>query len=131
MRVYTLHHPNDADVLQDDPVLIREGFNWLAAVFTGLWALCSGLWWISLLLFVVSIGLHLGLEFIGAGPLIQIVAGFGLSAIVGFSANDWRRVKLYRQGFRLQGVVAAPDVESARRRWFELHPPGGLTGAGY
>ena len=131
MRVYTLHHPSGADVLQDDPVLIREGFNWLAAVFTSLWALFAGLWWISLLMFAASVGLHLGLEFVGAGSSVQFVAGIGLSAIVGFCANDWRRAKLHRRGFRMQGVVAAPDVDSARRRWFELHPPGGVAGTGY
>ena len=56
------------------------------------------------------------------GRAVQLVAGIGFSAVVGFCANDWRRAKLHRQGYRLQGVVAATDMDSARRRWFDLHP---------
>ena len=131
MRVYTLHHPSGADVLTDDPVLIREGFNWPAAIFTGLWALWAGLWLVAALIFLAGAGLQVALELVGASQMVQIVAAIGLSAIIGFCANDWRRAKLHRQGYRLQGVVAASDMDSARRRWFDLHPPGGVSGAGY
>ena len=131
MRVYTLHHPSGADVLRDDPVLIKEGFNWPAALFTSLWALWAGMWLVALLIFIAAAGLQLGLELAGADRSVQLVAGIGLSAIVGFSANDWRRAKLHRQGYGLQGVVAATDMDSARRRWFDLHPPGGVAGAGF
>ncbi len=131
MRVYTLHYPTGADVLQEDPVLVREGFNWYAALFTSLWALWSGLWLVALLLFVAAAALLIGLEFAGAGRSVELAAGIGCSAIVGFCANDWRRDKLHRQGYRLQGVVAAANMDSARRRWFDLHPPGGMAGVGF
>jgi len=130
VRVYTLHHPSGADVLKEDPVLIREGFNWSAAFFTSFWALWGGMWLIALLLFVAAAGLELALEFAGADRSVQLAAGIGFSAIVGFCANDWRRAKLLRRGYRFQGVVAAADMDSARRRWFDLHPPGGVAGAG-
>lgn len=130
MRVYTLHHPPSPNTLRNDPVLIREGFNWPAALFTSLWALWARLWLAALLTFVAGAGLLLALEFAGADGTIQLVAGAGLSAIVGFCANDWRRGKLQRRGYCLQGVVAATDMDSARRRWFDLHPPGGIAGAG-
>ena len=131
MRVYTLHHPSGADVLRDDPVLIREGFNWPAALFSSLWALWAGMWLVALLIFIAAVGLQLALEFAGAERSVQLVAGIGFFAIVGFCANDWQRAKLHRRGYRLQGVVAATDMDSARRRWFELHPPGGVAGAGF
>lgn len=131
MRVYTLHHPTGADVLQEDPVLVREGFNWYAAVFTGLWALWAGMWLVALFLFVAAAALLIGLEFAGAERTVQLAAGLGFSAIVGFCANDWRRAKLHRRGYRLQGVVAATNMDSARRRWFDLHPPGGIAGLGF
>ena len=130
MRVYTLHHPSGADVLSEDPVLIREGFNWPAAFFTSLWALWAGMWLIALLILIAAAGLQIALEFAGAGRSVQFAAGIGLSAIVGFCANDWRRAKLHRRGYRFQGVVAATDMDSARRRWFDLHPPGGVAGGG-
>ncbi|MDA0651780.1 MAG: DUF2628 domain-containing protein [Proteobacteria bacterium] len=130
MRVYTLHHPTGADVLQEDPVLVREGFNWYAAVFTGLWALWAGMWLVALLLFAAAAALLIGLELAGAERSVEL-AGIRFSAIVGFCANDWRRAKLHRRGYRLQGVVAATNMDSARRRWFDLHPPGGIAGVGF
>lgn len=131
MRVYTLHHPAGADVLREAPVLVKEGFNWPAALFTGLWALWSGMWLIALLLFGAAAGLHAAMDFAGAGEPVQIAAGIGFSLIVGYCANDWWRARLERRGYRLQGIVAAPDKDSARRRWFDLHPPGDAAGAGY
>ena len=122
MRVYTPHHPSDVDVLKDDPVLIKEGFNWPAAFFTSLCALWGGTWLAALLIFVAAVGLRLALKLAGAERSVQLVAGIGLSAIVGFCANDWRRAKLHRRGYRFQGTVAAPDMGSARRRWFSPHP---------
>lgn len=130
MRVYTLHYPSGADALREEPILIKEGFNWVAAIFTGLWALWKGLWLVALVILVVSGGLQVALELVGADQTVHITAGLGLSVIVGFCANDWRRAKLRRRGFRLQGVVAAGDMDSARRRWFDMHPPNGLTGVG-
>lgn len=122
MWVYTLHHPSDADVLKDDPVLIKEGFNWPAAFIASLWALWGGMRRAALLIFVAAVGLQLALELAGAEKSVQLVAGTGLSAIVGFCANDWRRAKLRQRGYRFQGIVASPDMGSARRRWFSPHP---------
>jgi hypothetical protein len=122
VRVYTLHHPSDVDVLKDHPVLIKEGFNWPAAFYTSLCALWGGTWLAALLIFVAAVGLQLALELAGAERPVQLVAGIGLSAIVGFCANDWRRAKLHRRGYCFQGVVAAPDMGSARRRWFGPQP---------
>ena len=121
MRVYTLHHPSDVDVLKDDSVLIKEGFNWPAAFYTSLCALWGRTWLAALLIFVAAVGLQLALELAGAERSVQLVAGIGLSAIVGFCANDWRRAKLHRGGYCFQGSVAAPDMGSARRRWFSPH----------
>ena len=122
MWVYTLNHPSDADVLKDDPVLIKEGFNWPAAFFASLWALWGGMWLAALLIFVAAVGLQLALELAGAERSVQLVAGAGLAAIVGYRANDRRRAKLHRRGDRFQVIVAMPDMGSARRRWFGLHP---------
>lgn len=122
MRVYTLHYPTNADLLSEDPVLVNEGFNWQAAFFTSLWALWGGMWLAALLIFAAAVGLQLVLELVGAGRSVQLVAGIGLSAIVGFCANDWQRANLHRRGYRFQGVVAAPDKDTARRRWFSEHP---------
>lgn len=124
MRVYTYHDQPGASALANEPVLIREGFSWPAALFSVFWALWYGLWRVALALLAVGAALEVGLAFFGADSLVQAVAGIGLATIIGFCANDWRRTKLGKQGYRLAGIVAADTVDAARRRWFDLHPPG-------
>lgn len=110
--------------------MVKEGFNWPAAIFTVFWALWSGLWLVALIIFLVSAGLQVALELTGADQTVQVVAGLGLSLLIGFCANDWRRAKLSRRGYRLQGIIAAENMDSARRRWFDAHEHGGFSGAG-
>lgn len=131
MRVYTLHYPATADVLQDDPVVIKEGFNWPAAFLTFLWALWNGMWLAALLVFLAGAAMGVAFDLAGASDPVRFAAGVGLSLIVGFCGNDWRRAKLRRRGYRFQGLIAADNADAARRRWFSLHPPGAAAGAGY
>ncbi len=39
MRIYTIHLPPRFGPLNADPVTVKEGFNWAAAIFMVLWAL--------------------------------------------------------------------------------------------
>lgn len=127
MRVYTYHERPGASALTDEPVLLREGFNWAAALFSVLWALWHGMWLMALVLLVAVSALEAGLAFFGADALAQAMANMGLAAIIGFSANDWRRATLRKRGYRFAGVVAADTIDSAYRRWVDLHPAGGAA----
>lgn len=124
MRVYTYHEVPGASALADDPILIKEGFNWIAALFTVFWALWHGLWQVVLVILIAGAALEAVLYLIGADPVAQTAAALGLAAIVGFCANDWRRAALSRRGYRFEGVVAAETADNARRRWFDRYPPG-------
>lgn len=124
MRIYTIHNLPGADALNDEPFLIKEGFNWLAALLTGFWALWHGLWLAALSIFVIGGALQLALAYFGADDLTLWCAAIGVSLVVGFSSNDWRRSKLGARGYRFEGVVAAANTDAALRRWFDLHPPG-------
>jgi hypothetical protein len=122
VRVYTYHELPGTSALIDEPVLVREGFNWPAALFTAVWALWHGLWVPAVGILVISAVLEAGLAFSGADTVTQIAAAVGVAAIVGYCANDWRRNKLRKRGYRLSGIVAADSVDTARRRWFDLNP---------
>lgn len=124
MRVYTYHEVPGASPLVEDPILIKEGFNWPAALFTVVWAVWHGLWLVALIILAAGVALEAALYLLGADPITQMAASAGLAAIVGFGGNDWRRRALGKQGYRFEGLVAAESVESARRRWFDRYPPG-------
>ncbi|MEE8247113.1 MAG: DUF2628 domain-containing protein [Alphaproteobacteria bacterium] len=123
MRIYTVHErpvvPGEAqDAALVDAVLVKEGFSWPAFLVAPLWALHHRQW-LGLLAYAVAVTL-LGLATEGAalGEASAAALALGFAILVGASANDWRRRTLAREGYRLAGVVVAPDLESAEERWF-------------
>jgi len=121
MRVYTVHVHTPAQLLDRDVILVREGFNWLAFFFSGLWALGAGLWLVALGLIAVellwgSLAMEVGLD-----PIAQGAISFGLAIVIGWLANDLRRWTLFRRGYAEVGVVAARSNDEAMQRFFDQH----------
>ncbi len=120
MRIYTIHLPPRFGPPDADPVTVKEGFNWAAAIFTGLWALGHRMWRTATLLLVASAAIGAGATLLGLGPESRAALAFGYAVLVGFHANDWRRGALERRGYEDAGIVAAPRADAALRRFGDL-----------
>jgi hypothetical protein len=122
MRQYTVHvrrHGLDPD---RDLVLVKEGFSWAAFLLPLPFALWHRLWPTALAVTGAYLALA-GLEWVlAADPVSAGAATAGLSAIVGFVANDARRRSLDRRGFAFAGVVAGETVDAAFRRFLDGAP---------
>lgn len=123
MRLYTVH-------LKDAPAgpaggppafeLVKDGFCWAAFFLPLLWAVWRGQW-TGLLLYLICILATSTLTVMAApGEAVEIALGLGLALLVGFSANDWRRWRLRKQGYRNIGAVAAADAEEAALRVLDV-----------
>lgn len=121
MRVYTVHVRTPTERLDRDVILVREGFNWFAFLFSGLWAAWSRLWLVALGLIAVEVLWSVLAWWLDPDPVTQGAISFGLALIVGWSANDLRRWTLFRRGYAEVGVVAARDNDSAMQRFFDQH----------
>ena len=119
MRVFTVHADPRRRAPDNEAVLVKEGFCWPAALFTVLWALWHRLWLAAALMVAVGIGLGLGMDYAGLSPVAVGAVQAGYVLLIGFSANDWRRRKLARQGLTLVDVAAADGLLGAERRFFE------------
>ncbi|MCK8787295.1 DUF2628 domain-containing protein [Roseomonas sp. NAR14] len=108
-----------------EPLLVPERFTWLAALFPPLWLLAHALW-LPLLGYLALAG---AIGILGAllVPAILPWAGIALHLLVGAEAQDLRRWRLGRRGWRAAGVVVARDADSALARLLDERP-GGLTG---
>jgi hypothetical protein len=117
MKLFTLHLPPAAagsvpvTRAAAAPLLLREGFSLGAALFGPLWCLADRLWLEAALLAALWAALSLAPEAVAAP------ASLALAALTGLEARDRLRARLARQGWRLAGVIAAPDIDAA---WFRL-----------
>lgn len=122
MRVYTAHYRPTAAPPDREIVLVKEGFCWPALFFSALWALWHRMWIEAAVFVVASLALEAAAEFVGLAPLGVSAAGVGLSLLIGYVANDLRRASLERRGFRLAGVVAGRDHDTALARLVDARP---------
>ena len=132
MQVYSIHLRPDARSPDRDAVVIREGFCWPAFLFGPFWALWHGLWPALIGILVALAALAGAGALLRPDPATEIALSLAFSLIVGFSGNDWRRAALARRGWRFEGLAAAPDRDTAMRRFFDLHPDaagGGPAGS--
>ena len=103
--------------------MVKQGMSWPAFFFSVLWALRHRMWWTAAILLLAIAGLDRALAVLGADEIASGIAGLGLAAYIGLSANDWRGRALERRGMRLAAIVAASDAERAVQRWFERGGP--------
>ncbi len=121
MRIYTVHVDPVSAAYDRGAVLVREGFCLPAALFTVFWTLYHRLWGWAAILLAIGAGLGAAAAWSGLHPAVQVTLEAGTLALVGFSANDWRRRGLARRGYVLGGVVAASDLAAAEQRFFDRH----------
>jgi hypothetical protein len=123
MTVYTVHEPpprdDRADADTDQYVFVRDGFYFWAFLFGPLWMLWRGLWLVLLLYLIVITASQVGLHMFGVPAGVRFVVGFLIALLIGFEAATLRRWTYSRRGWRNSGVVVAPDLESAERRFFD------------
>lgn len=126
MAVYTVHTPDNGDLREggnlgayaERIVFVPERFSLLAMLFALPWLLVHRLWlatlgYIAIVIALNALGASLGLS--------EQVLGFftlALSVLVGFEAQNLRRLALERSGYKLAGVVAAANREEAEHKFF-------------
>lgn len=122
MRVFSIHLRPSALTPDRDAVLVKEGFCWPAFFFGPFWALSHRMWFAAIGLLSVLIALGVAEAVLRLDPMTYSAVMFGVAAIIGFCANDWRRNALTMRGWKMEGLSAAPDRDLALRRFIDLHP---------
>tara|TARA_R110000868_G_scaffold11751_13_gene57351 strand:- start:11263 stop:11700 length:438 start_codon:yes stop_codon:yes gene_type:complete len=122
MRVFTIHLRRTALSPDRDAVLIKEGFCWPAFFFGPFWALCHRMWFVFLGICAVMILMAVAEAALHVDPVSYGAVSLGISVLIGFSGNDWRRTALAARGWEMRGLSAAADTDTAFRRFLDLHP---------
>jgi hypothetical protein len=129
MRVWTVHTPPEAERLARAadasasavearlPVLVPEGFAWLAFLFGLPWLLWHRLW--------LEAAIYLGglaILTLLLPALAMLPASLALQVLLGAHAQDLRRLALARRGYSQPHVVAERDADRALARLLEARP---------
>ena len=120
MRIYSVHVPPLVSPV-DRARVVAEGFSWVAFVLGVLWALWHRQWAAAAAILVAGMVLAGGLAAIGAGETTITIAAVAVNAIYGVVANDLRRRRYDRLGWREIGPIAADDADEALYKAAILH----------
>ncbi len=134
MRFHTIHLPaiifntqvqNENNLLRqmDEIVAVKEGFCWPAFLFSLVWATFHRLWLFAFSLMGLCSVTFFTLYQQGAEPSFNLIVCFGIFALFGYHANDFRRFKLRRAGYLERGIILAPTLDAAVQRYLKTLVP--------
>ncbi len=119
LHIYTVHLKPDDAAPHETAEFVREGFNWWAFIFNGLWALYYRQWWLAAGLLALEISLSVALNKALLSPEHAAVIKIGFQLLLGFVANDLQRWQLKRQGYITADIVTGDSELAAEHRFFE------------
>jgi Protein of unknown function (DUF2628) len=124
MTVFTVHEPppgaRDGKSWPDRIQFVRDGFYFWAFLLGPVWMLWRRMWLVFALFIVVTIAVQFALWLLEAPHQAGMIAGFLMALLIGFEAGSLRRWTLRK--WRERGIVVAPNLEMAERRFFEMWP---------
>lgn len=121
MRIYAIFEPGRGPVQLDDPrsvVFLKQGFSWPALFAPLLWMLYHRMWLASAGYIILSAGVALLGQLLGADEAPAAIIGLGFGLIVAWEAAALRRQALLRAGYQEVATVAAKSLPLAEARYF-------------
>jgi hypothetical protein len=112
MKVWTAHLRPNAE-----PILVPEGFAWLALIFGPLWLAVHRAWIPAAIVLAADVMIST----LVPKPL-SFVLDVGFTLLVGLSAQDLRRWSIENRGYLLTHVIAARDEAEALGRLLTGRP---------
>lgn len=120
MKTFTVHarpdhaSPDEAEA----PVLVKEGFSWLALLFPLLWLLFNRMWLVLLGWLAVGVAIAAVGTIWPATEGATTILAFVFAVWFAFEANGFRRWSLTRKGLPVVDVVAGRDRWEAERGYY-------------
>jgi hypothetical protein len=117
MKLYTIHVSRFGTDPEPDVRSVPEGFNWAALIFSPLWALVKGYWWVFIGIMILNVFFSGWASFFGLDLMGQAVVNIALNILVGIYANDLARWTLKRRGFVEEDVISGGSGDHAIERY--------------
>lgn len=120
MNIYSIYTKDQSDNDDDnqDHIMIRQGFSFVAAIFNVLWALYYRMWLFAVVAFSVDIIPAL-FRYHHLYDEIAFVTRIGLAITFGFMAPEMREYSARMRGYKLNDIIAAASEAEAELKFFE------------
>jgi len=118
LRIFAVYSRPDRP-LDQQPVLVKEGFNLFAFLFGFFWALYHRLWKVMILILLFNIAIIYAGKIHALAPQSIGIIQMGFQLLVGLQASSWRQAKLVKKGYVLADISAADSLMRAEQRYFE------------
>lgn len=105
MKKWRLFQKDDAE-----PEVVKEGINWWAFFFVGIWALIKGLPVAG----IVGISVAIAVQMPAIDPFFALMVLIGMMFLYGFKGNSWICQKLEKDGYMLIDTVEAASRDGAK-----------------
>jgi hypothetical protein len=111
MKKWNLYQKNSGEV-----EAVKEGFNWWAFFFVGLWAFSKKLMWAG----VIGLSLTMAANRMpDSANIIALPILAVLMLVYGFMGNRWRAAHLEKQGYLHVKNVEAASAEGAKAKFHD------------
>lgn len=119
MKLYNVLTLNNKEGKTEDILFLKEGFSWLAFIFSIFWFLYHKMWKESFALFIIAGAFAFFEEsqilFGDSKFIVEILLDF----IIALNANHWFCESLVKKGYKFEGVVFAKNPAQARLRYVQ------------
>jgi hypothetical protein len=127
--MFTVHAPPGATDAEEQAVFIKDGFSWPAFFFPLFWLLYHRMWLEFAVVIALVIALEIALGALGLKEAALVAACVGFNLLFAFEANDLRRARLDRKGWRRLGLAAGRGLSDAELDFYRAGSHGGRAGA--
>ncbi len=104
-------------------IFVRDGFRWLAFLFTPLWLLAQRLWIEFALWLLATVALGLGVRLYGLDPHLSWLMSFMIALYCGLEGASMIEARLERGHRPLTAVMAGSSRDEAEQRYFAARTP--------
>lgn len=112
MNIYSVYA--DSSKKDNELILIKQGFSFIAGFFNFFWAIYHKMWSIAIVLMIISF-------FLGAtGPsFIAYSINLSILFIFGFFASEIREYYAVKKGYDLSDIIIASSEEEAEVKYIK------------
>lgn len=112
MKLYNVLVKKNADNKIEDIVLLKDGFSWLAFLFSGFWFFYHRMWKEMFVMIAVNFAFVFFAKL--SSNLDRSLLEFAFFFLVALNANYWRVEHLKKKNYQLVGLVFGANLVDAK-----------------